>query len=102
MKTIDIESFEWFDKINGNSYFSAIVTIDLGSDSQESFRIPFQYGYGNHYETIAKHCLSQRGYIPDDDGTQALWRFCDDNNILLRSSKTANCLKRDVIAYGHE
>ena len=49
LKTIDIEAKEWRDKINGNSYFSSDVTLNYGMDSQEIIKLPFQYGYGDHY-----------------------------------------------------
>lgn len=41
MKTIDIVALEWFDKINGNSYFAATVTLDFGTDQAQSFKLPF-------------------------------------------------------------
>ena len=28
MKTLDINAREWFDKVNGNSYFSAQIVVD--------------------------------------------------------------------------
>ena len=40
----------WFDRINGNSYFSARIT-DL-NDKVISV-LPFQYGYGSHPEHVA-------------------------------------------------
>lgn len=40
MKTIDIVALEWFDKINGNSYFAATVTLDFGTDQAQSFKLP--------------------------------------------------------------
>ena len=46
-KTIDIEAKEWFDKINGNSYFCGTITLNYLMDNQETFLMPFQYGYGS-------------------------------------------------------
>lgn len=37
----------WFDKVNGNSYFSCRVTVPLDEGKRISFVIPFQYGYGS-------------------------------------------------------
>ena len=41
----------WFDKANGNSYFSSRVTIPLSTGKRISFVIPFQYGYGSQPES---------------------------------------------------
>ena len=30
VKTIDVQVKEWFDKVNGNSYFAGIITINFG------------------------------------------------------------------------
>ena len=49
LKTIDINAKEWHDKINGNSYFSSDVILNYGMNSQETIKVPFQYGYGDHY-----------------------------------------------------
>ena len=40
----------WFDRANGNSYFSCRVTIPLEEGKRISFVIPFQYGYGSQPE----------------------------------------------------
>ena len=41
IKTIDIQAKEWFDKVNGNSYFSANVTINYGHENQKNIRLWF-------------------------------------------------------------
>ena len=55
---ITIQTKEWFDKVNGNTYFSSEVF--LGSDLILS--LPFQYGYNGARDTVermlAKHFLS--------------------------------------------
>ena len=40
IKTIDIQAKEWFDKVNGNSYFSAIATINYGLQDQKTINVP--------------------------------------------------------------
>ena len=59
LKTVDIEAFEHFDKINGNSYFSALVTLNSGLENEEIHAIPFQYGYGSQFEHEAKELLKK-------------------------------------------
>lgn len=95
VKTIDINAKEWFDKVNGNSYFSALVTVNYGMENEQTIKLPFQYGYGEHYVDIAARFLSNAGLIPVT--YEVLWRYCSENNIVLRKSKHENCLKRDLM-----
>jgi len=98
MKTIDINAKTWFDKVNGNSYFAALVTIDYSLPTQRTIKIPFQYGYGSQYEQAAKEALIEAGLIVNN-GLSGLYSYCKDNNIILRSHNQQNCLKRDVKAF---
>lgn len=104
IKTIDINAKEWFDKANGNSYFSARITLNFGMKTQKDIAMPFQYGYGDHYIDMANDALDKAGYIKvlrHDNGVRVpLWQFCRDNNIILRTSKKENCLNREVKNWG--
>lgn len=89
MKTIDITALEWFDKVNGNSYFAATVTLDFGTDQAQSFKLPYQYGF------------DQRGLLPNLEhyshgGTQALWTQCKENGVILRTVKHENCNQKEL------
>ncbi len=99
IKTIDVNAKEWFDRVNGNSYFSGQITINFGTPAAQTLYMPFQYGYGSQYEYAAIDTLRKAGLANTDDRTP-LFRFCDDNNIVLRRSMTDKCLKRDVVAFG--
>jgi hypothetical protein len=44
-RSLFIEGREWFDKVNGNSYFTARIWVDGGQVAI----LPFQYGYGEQY-----------------------------------------------------
>ena len=94
IKTIDLQSKEWFDKVNGNSYFSAVITLNFGLKDQKIINVPFQYGYGLQYEYTALHQLQTENFIPLDALT--LWQYTRENNIILRSSKKDKCLKSEV------
>jgi len=96
MKTIDVNAKEWLDKINGNSYFSGTITLDYGTDKEETFLMGFQYGYGMQYEQEAKAILTQFNKISPDYG-QSLRTYCQQNNIILRSNLQSNCNKRELI-----
>lgn len=95
MKTIDINAKEWFDKKNGNSYFAGTITINYGMKTEETFLMPFQYGYGSSYEQEAKKVLTEFNKI-SSNGFQGLYTYCKDNNIILRSSIKRKSLKREL------
>jgi len=98
IKTIDIQAKEWFDRTYGNSYFSANITINYGMKTQKTIFLPFQYGYGSHYQDMAgKELLKLKLVKQDPNSTYfSLWRYCEDNKIILRTSKRENCLKREL------
>ena len=96
INTIDLQAKEWFDKVNGNSYFAAIITLNFAMPDEETITLPFQYGYGNQYETEALNTLHSEGYISSTLGVYSLQSFCAENNIILRSSKKDKCLKREL------
>ena len=98
MKTIDINAKEWFDKVNGNSYFSADITLDYGTKMEKKYKLPFQYGYGEHYQDMAFDLLKKEGLVDSVHSTLSFWRYCKERKIILRTSKQANCKKRELTA----
>lgn len=94
MKTIDVNALEWFDKLNGNSYFSAEIVLNYKLKDEKIIKLPFQYGYGDHYQYEA---LTQIKEILKIKWTKHnLSGFCSDNNIILRTNKKENCLKKEL------
>ena len=86
---ITIQTKEWFDKVNGNTYFSAEVF--LGMDRIMS--LPFQYGYGGARQEVenrlAKHF----------DSCAERWELRDllrQNGIEINEYKSKS-LKRDLL-----
>ena len=100
VNTIDVMAKEWRDKVNGNSYFSARVTVDFGAEKEKTFFVPFDYGYGDSFAYAGMLKLQKEGYCTEYSGCPARW--CRENGIILRTHKTDNCKKRDVIAWGQE
>jgi len=49
----------WFDKVNGNSYFSVNLII-----AGNAINIPFQYGYGSQWQYEVIDLLEKYGFIP--------------------------------------
>lgn len=91
-KTIDIQAQSWFDKVNGNSYFDCTVTVDYQLPTQRTFKIPFQYGYGSHYETKAMEVIKNE--FPAMPAT--FWEL-RDKGVIVRSNKREDCLKRELL-----
>lgn len=102
MNNILIESKEWFDRVNGNSYFSSRIEID----GAEVAVLPFQYGYGSHCDDMAAQKLDKMGLLPDDRKANrsrpSLYRWCDENGVKFKSIKHESCLKREVTQWGKE
>lgn len=103
VKTIDIQAKEWFDKINGNSYFAGIVTVNFGLPTVKTFTMPFQYGYGSQYQQEAGNILHMEGITKqfkyESGGLESLWSYCEKNGIILRSNIAKNCKKSELKQY---
>lgn len=91
IKTIDINALEWFDKVNGNSYFAGAVTVDYGTPNEKTFKMPFQYGYGSQYEHEAKEILFNAGLIP----VKSFYEL-RELGIIIRSNIQRGCKKSEL------
>lgn len=95
MRSVYVDHVEWFDKVNGNTYFSARVYVD----GSEVARLPFQYGYGSHVEFVAAQALHVMGIVQTDEPEflriQHL-RMCGVD--VYMSHRTAT--KRETVAHG--
>jgi len=94
VKTIDISAKEWTDKKFGNSYFSGIVTVNYGMENEKVIHLPFQYGYGDHYTTVAQNELVKLGFMSDSHLHIA--NYCREHSIIYRANIQRSCLLRDV------
>ena len=104
IKTIDVNAKEWFDKVNGNSYFAGTVCINFGMKNQVNINMPFTYGYGSYYEQEAMNVLISNKIVKDAEsyssgGAECLWRYCERHKIIYRHSIQRNCLKRELMYY---
>jgi len=76
---------KWFDKVNGNTYFSCCVQVPTSSGFK-SFNIPFQYGYGEQWQFEAVKVLKTMGFFLDD--SRPRWElpivFSDQGTMLKR------------------
>ena len=104
IKTIDIQAKEWFDRVNGNSYFAGTVTVNYGMKTEKVFTMPFQYGYGGQFEQEAKDILMKGGLIGFNDygknGKSPLSMYeLKEQGIIIRSNIEKNCKKRELKGY---
>ena len=79
---------EWFDKVNGNTYFSAKVY--LGEDLIMS--IPYQYGYSEFCKQVLNKALREHFKI---DEKSSVYEVMNKNGIKL-SITTLNVKKREL------
>jgi hypothetical protein len=83
-RSLFIEGREWFDKVNGNSYFSARIWVDGGQVAI----LPFQYGYGSQFEYEAQKKLLELGYLPQEGKNRGLWSIAEEMGFDFYSSKS--------------
>lgn len=72
-RSIFIEGRLWFDKINGNTYFSNRVWVN----GKIAFVMPFEYGYDLQFLHRALDELKDRGYT----NTATMWELRDEQKI---------------------
>ena len=85
---ITIEAKEWFDRINGNTYFSSEVF--LGMDL--IMKLPMQYGYGKYCIHVLNEALRKHFGI---DQESSVYETMVKNGIKI-SVSTKDVKKRDL------
>ena len=90
-RSLFIEGREWFDKINGNSYFSARIWVDGGQVAI----LTFQYGYGDQYLYEAQKKLLELGYLPQEGKNRGLWSIAQESGFDFYSAKSI-CKKSEM------
>ena len=94
VQTIDINAKEWFDRINGNSYFAGSITLNFGQPDAIRYIMPFQYGYGDFYIYKALDTLETLGHI-----TAKHTADLRATGIILRSNIQRGCKKRELMQF---
>ena len=89
--SIFVEIREYFDKSNGNSYFSARIHID----GEVVFTMPMEYGYGDHGQHQAMKEIVKRGYLPELEPYKAFTWALRDLGVIYYSTK-CKVLKREL------
>jgi hypothetical protein len=92
-KVVEIATREWFDKINGNSYWSAHATVT--TTPQElglTYVFTFTYGYGDHSTSAVLDTLAKLGEIPSTH-----YRDLKNSGIMVISHKRTGCRKAELM-----
>lgn len=58
IKSIDVITKTWFDKVNGNTYFAQRIIINWGLKNERILVNRFQYGYSS-YDYFAKKYIKE-------------------------------------------
>ena len=82
-KSLFVEGRLWFDKVNGNTYFSNRVWVD----GKIAFTTGLNYGYEEAYLHDAIRELQTRGYLPNDRALNT-WEIRDEMKLDLYRSAT--------------
>lgn len=81
MTSLTIIGRRWFQKSYGNTYNTAQIIVD----GEMVAKTPRQYGYGEHYLTIAGETLERMGLLAlqkhDNGSHQPLWQWAADNGV---------------------
>lgn len=94
--SVDVRAFEWFDKVNGNSYFAGKILVNAGMESETELNMPFQYGYSDTYIQEARKVLFDNNYLPYLMQGYDFAQYCKKNGIQTTYRKTANCKKSEL------
>ena len=91
IQSITIYGRRWIRRGFGNTYCTAEVYIN----GKLAFRTPEQYGYDDHYITIARDALVSSGVLAIPEG-KPLWSYCRDNGIELVTSVADVSREKDL------
>lgn len=94
LDSVIIEAKEWYDKANGQSYFSARIHVN----NAMIFFLPFENGNGDYYLQSAMEKMIAEKFIPSSPAEHQLSRYCAKRGILFHAT-ICPALKRDTIAW---
>lgn len=90
--SITVIGRRWFDRVNGNTYFTASILVD----GKQVHSLPRQYGHGNHYLTVATEWLEKEGYIKREHRSEPLWQVANREGFILHYEAIDVQRKKDL------
>ena len=91
-KVVEIHGRRWFSRSQGNTYFSAVATVD----GEKALEIDYAYGYGQQYVESTYQALIDAGHLPPRVDREPVWTHARDNNIRLEYSAIDVTRKKDL------
>ena len=91
---ITIECFEYYDDVDGASYFAGTFLVQSKTFKRELL-MPQQKAKGVGYETEAKRMLTQANVLDAKHGS-TLGKFCMDNDIDYSANIEMDCTLEEV------
>lgn len=101
-KPIRATARRWFDKVNGNSYFSVCIQIPVTTSVYPvQINIPMQYGYGSQWQYETLEALVKIGVLPPfetyDNGSKKYGYLSEyETNPVIYWADSGYGLKRDL------
>ena len=94
IKKLEVRGRRWYRRGAGGVYCKAYIYIN----DKLVHVTPEQYGYGDHYLTLAKDWLRREGYLEGllDDERDPLWHLRDKHKIDLQYGVTDVARERDL------
>lgn len=96
MQSLTIIGRRWFQKSYGNTYNTAQIIVD----GETVAKTPRQYGYGDHYLTIAAQELERMGLLTLEHSQNGsftpLWRWAEENGVKFTSQTIDVPRERDL------
>lgn len=106
MNNLIITGRRWFERTNGNTYFSSRAYLD----GELIHTIDFEYGYGDHYKDATLRDLEEKQLIPKrqwklrqiagcdpmPEPSEAWWQWSERTGITITSEVTDVSRKKDL------
>lgn len=104
IKTLDIAARLWRDKVNGNTYSAARLTVNYGLPGE--IVVYFEWGYGG--DSMPRQRATEwlhfacGGVESRNNGAvtmRQLWHYRNDLGVIIRETATIG-LKREMVSFG--
>ena len=91
-KFLRILGLRWFDRANGNTYFSAVAIVN----GEIVVRTDFEYGYDSQYADSTARKLAKLGFLPGLQDMESGAGYCHRNGITYSQEATDVPRRRDL------
>ena len=91
-----VEAKKWFDKVNGNTYHSVLITDNT---TGKSYAIPkgVDFTYGEHYRQTAFEIMNNNNLLPEKYKNGNVWNYERENEYPINWIVSEG-LKREMVA----